>query len=146
MAVAADSSTVTDPADEAGQSAQRLPADLDAGLFTVDASPQQCALYRVGIHNVLGTPDEGLKYADSINPARLPTAERRARFYTDTARMWHQLGNPRATYAALRGIEHQAPEEACWPAIRAFITDLVDGPVVLPGLKEYAVRTGAVSA
>jgi len=145
-AATGDRTTALNLADEADQSAQRLPADLDAGLFTVDASPQQCALYRIGIHNVLGTPDEGLKYADSINPARLPTAERRARFYTDTARMWHQLGNPCATYAALRGIEHQAPEEARRPAIRALTTDLVYGPVALPGLKEYAVRTGAVSA
>ncbi|MFE1989730.1 hypothetical protein [Streptomyces mirabilis] len=60
--------------------------------------------------------------------------------------MWHQLNNPRATYAALRGIEHQAPEEACRPAVRALTADLVYGSVALPGLKEYAVRTGAVSA
>ncbi|MFE2970138.1 helix-turn-helix domain-containing protein [Streptomyces sp. NPDC059340] len=145
-AVTGNRTTALNLADEANQSAQRLPAGPDAGLFTVDASPQQCALYRIGIHNALGTPDEGIRYADSINPARLPTAERRARFYTDTARMWHQLNNPRATYAALRGIEHQAPEEARRPAVRALTADLVYGSAALPGLKEYAVRTGAVSA
>ncbi|MHA5053418.1 hypothetical protein [Streptomyces sp. SD15] len=88
-----DQTTALNLADEADQSAQRLPA-----------GPQQCALYRIGIRNALGTPAEGISYADSITPAQLPTAERRVRFCTDAVRMWHQLDNPRATYAALRGI------------------------------------------
>ncbi|WP_078943206.1 helix-turn-helix domain-containing protein [Streptomyces aureus] len=141
-AVTGDRTTALALADEAEQSTSRLPADAGNGLFTVDATPQQCALYRIGIHNALGTPDEGIAYARSLAPARLPTPERRARYYTDTARMWHQLGDPRRTFTALRGIEHNAPEEARRPAVRTLTAELTYSSVSLPGLKEYAERTG----
>ncbi|WP_319680097.1 helix-turn-helix transcriptional regulator [Streptomyces sp. AK02-01A] len=131
-------------ADEAERAAARLPADPVGGLFTVEATAQQCALYRVSVFNALGTPDEGVEYARRLEPAKFPTAERRARCFTDTARMWHQLGDHRRTYAALRSIERQAPEEARRPSVRALTTDLVYAPVSLPGLKEFAIRTGAV--
>ncbi|MFD5626999.1 hypothetical protein [Streptomyces sp. NPDC127072] len=117
---------------------------MDTGLFTVSVGPEQRALYRIGIHNALGTPDEGIAYARTISPAQLPTAERRARFYTDTARMWHRLDDPRRTYTALRGIEQQAPEEARRPSARALTASLVYSSARLPGLKEYAIRTGAL--
>ncbi|MFE4664924.1 hypothetical protein ACFRI7_20175 [Streptomyces sp. NPDC056716] len=39
------------------------------------------------------TPDEGITYARRIDPARLPTAGRTARFLTDSGRMWHRIGN-----------------------------------------------------
>lgn len=143
-AVAGDRGSALDLADEADETAGRLPSMSDTSLFTVSASPEQRALYRVGIHNALSTPDEGIAYARSIRPAQLPTAERRARFYTDTARMWHRLDDPRRTYAALRGVEQQAPEEARRPSVRALTASLVYSSVRIPGLKEYAVRTGAV--
>jgi transcriptional regulator with XRE-family HTH domain len=142
-AVTGDRTTALTLADEAEQSTRRLPADSGAGLFTVDATPHQCALYRIGIHNALGTPDEGIAYARALDPAQLPTPERRARYYTDTARMWHQLGDPRRTFSALRGIEHNAPEEARRPAVRTLTAELTYSSVSLPGLKEYAERTGA---
>jgi len=112
-------------------------------LFTVDATTAQADLYRIGIFNALGTPDEGVRYAARIDPARLPTAERRARLGTDTARMWHQLGDHRKTFASLRMVEQAAPEEARRPALRAMTADLLYGPVSLPGMREFARRTGA---
>ena len=123
---------------------RRVPAAGAGVLFTVDATTAQTDLYRVGIFNALGTPDEGVRHAKRIDPVRLPTAERRARLGTDTARMWHQLGDPRQTFAALRMVEQAAPEEARRPALRAMTADLLYGPVALPGVREFARRTGAV--
>ncbi|WP_371493588.1 hypothetical protein OG871_38485 [Kitasatospora sp. NBC_00374] len=109
----------------------------------MDATPAQADLYWIGVHNALGTPDEAVRYASRIAPAALPTAERRARLGTDTARMWQQLGDHRQTFAALRLVEQAAPEEAQRPALRAMTAGLLYGPVALPGLREFAQRTGA---
>jgi transcriptional regulator with XRE-family HTH domain len=131
---------------EAEQAVARVPRQTSTELFTVDATPAQAALYWIGVHNALGTPDEAVKHARSVNPAVLPTAERRARLGTDTARMWQQLGDPKRTFAALRLVEQAAPEEVRRPALRAMTAGLLYGPVQLPGLREFAQRTGALAA
>lgn len=128
---------------EAEQAVARVPAVPGEELFTVDATPTQADLYWIGVHNALGTPDEAVKYAARVDPRKLPTAERRARLGTDAARMWHQLGDPRRTFAALRMVEHAAPEEVRRPALRAMTGSLLYGPVALPGLRDFAQRTGA---
>ncbi|MBB4891567.1 DNA-binding XRE family transcriptional regulator [Streptomyces olivoverticillatus] len=133
-----------DLAGEAAEAGGRLAYGSEADHFTLQATPEQCAAFHISIFNALGTPDDGVGYARRIDPAVFPTAERRARFWTDTARMWHQIGRPQQTYAALRAIEQQAPEEARRPSVRALTADLVYAPVSLPGLREYAVRTGAI--
>ncbi|MFJ3791214.1 helix-turn-helix domain-containing protein [Kitasatospora sp. NPDC090091] len=111
-------------------------------LFTVDATSAQVDLYWIGVHTALGTPDEGVPYAARIAPGKLPTAERRARFGTDCARMWHHLGDHRRTLAALRFTEQVAPEEVRRPALRALTADLLYAPVTVPGVRELAARTG----
>ncbi|KAB7844932.1 helix-turn-helix domain-containing protein [Streptomyces mobaraensis] len=112
--------------------------------LTLQDTPEQCDGMRISIFNALGRPDDGIAPMQRINPAAFPTAERRARYYTDTARMWHQLGNHQRTYAALRSIEREAPEEARRPSVRALTADLVYTSVRLPGVREFAARTGAV--
>ncbi|MFI9327557.1 helix-turn-helix domain-containing protein [Kitasatospora sp. NPDC052868] len=111
-------------------------------LFTVDATTAQLDLYWIGVHTALGTPDEGVPYAARIVPGQLPTAERRARFGTDCARMWHHLGDHRRTFTALRFTEQVAPEEVRRPALRALTADLLYAPVTVPGVRELAARTG----
>ncbi|MER5783079.1 helix-turn-helix transcriptional regulator [Streptomyces mobaraensis] len=114
--------------------------------LTLRATPEQCDGMRISIFNALGEPDDGVAPMQRINPGKFPTAERRARFFTDAARMWHQLGNHQRTYAALRSIEREAPEEARRPSVRALTADLVYAPVRLPGIREFAGRTGAIPA
>ncbi|MFD9124663.1 helix-turn-helix domain-containing protein [Kitasatospora sp. NPDC059571] len=128
----------------ADEAIRQLPAGTPAApLFTVDATPAQRDLYWIGVHNALGTPDEGVPYTARLTAAAMPTAERRARLGTDTARMWHRLGNPRRTFAALCLVEQAAPEEARRPALRALTADLLYSPAPLPGVREFARRTGA---
>ncbi|MFF7638257.1 multiprotein-bridging factor 1 family protein [Kitasatospora sp. NPDC008050] len=144
---AATSSQRADALDLMGgaeESVRALSAGPGGPLYTVDASSAQADLYWVGIHNALGTPDEGVGYAQRLTAVRWPTVERTARAGTDVARMWQQLGDPRRTFAALRQVEQAAPEEVRRPALRAMTSSLLYGPTALPGLREFAQRTGAI--
>ncbi|MFI6056096.1 helix-turn-helix domain-containing protein [Streptomyces violascens] len=142
-------STALDLLQEAEESADRILATQNgqpAGLFTISASPAEVAMYRISSLTVLGTPDDAVTYVRRVDPTQLANTERVARYLTDTARMWHQLGDNRSTFSALRAIEHTAPEEVQRPAIRTLTADLLYAPGSLPGLREFAVRTGAVAA
>ncbi|WKK24242.1 helix-turn-helix transcriptional regulator [Streptomyces olivoreticuli] len=141
-----DRTQALDAIGEAEEISRRLAAGTapNPGQFTIKATPAQCTAFRISVFNALGQPDEGVPHARHVNPAAFPTPERRARYFTDAARMWHQLGDHQRTYAALRAIEQQAPEEARRPSVRALTADLVYAPVNLPGLREYAARTGAI--
>lgn len=129
--------------DEAEEDAKRRP-EAPNGLFTVEATHAQVDVYRIGVLNALGTPDEGVKIATDLNVDLMPTAERRARAWTDTARMWHALGDSQQTFASLRRVEQEAPQEVRRPALRALTSDLLYGPARVQGLREFAVRTGAL--
>ncbi|MES9587708.1 MULTISPECIES: helix-turn-helix domain-containing protein [unclassified Streptomyces] len=143
-ATGGDRSTALALLDEAEGDVERLP-DVP-GLFTVEATRAQVDVYRIGALNALGTPDEGVKVAAGLNIASMPTPERRARAWTDIARMNHALGDGPQTFAALRRVEQEAPQEARRPALRALTSDLLYGPARVPGLREFAVRTGVVAA
>ncbi|MEU8762760.1 helix-turn-helix transcriptional regulator [Streptomyces sp. NPDC048659] len=129
--------------DEAEADVERRPGSPD-GLFTVEATRAQVDVYRIGALNALGTPDEAVKVAAGLNIDSMPTPERRARAWTDTARMWHALGNSEQTFTALRHVEQEAPQEARRPALRALTSDLLYGPGRPQGLREFAARTGAL--
>ncbi|MFE3739881.1 helix-turn-helix domain-containing protein [Streptomyces sp. NPDC059134] len=129
--------------DEAQEDVERLPEVPE--LFTVDATRAQVDVYRIGALTALGTPDEGVKVVAGLNIAHLPTAERRARAWTDAARMWHTLGDGPRTFAALRRVEAEASQEVRRPALRALTSDLLYGPTRVRGLREFAVRTGALA-
>ncbi|MFD4243605.1 XRE family transcriptional regulator [Streptomyces sp. NPDC058525] len=131
--------------DEADETVERRP-QAPGGLFTVEATKAQAAVYRIGVHNTLGTPDEGVEIARGLDIGLMPSPERRARAWTDTARMWHALGNGQQAFAALRRVEEEAAQEVCRPAVRALTSSLIYGPARVQGLREFAVRTGAVPA
>ncbi|MEV6974218.1 XRE family transcriptional regulator, partial [Kitasatospora sp. NPDC093806] len=132
--------------EEAETTAGRVPAGHVGDLFTVEATAEQCALYRIGLATTLGNPDAGVQHALELDPVRLPTGERRARYFTDTARMWDALGEDRRTFDALLAMERVAPEEVRRPSVRAVTARLVHSPTRLPGLRPFAARTGALGS
>ncbi|MFI9311015.1 helix-turn-helix domain-containing protein [Streptomyces triculaminicus] len=109
---------------------------------TIRATREQCEGFRLSIFHRLGTPDDAVPVIRRINSNAFPTAERRARYRTDEARIWHQLGDAPRTFAALRAVEHEASEEARRPSVRSLTADLLYSSASLPGLKEFATRTG----
>ncbi|MFD6469639.1 XRE family transcriptional regulator [Streptomyces goshikiensis] len=145
-AAGGDRSTALCLLDEADETLDQHPQAAPGGLFTVDATKTQAAVYRIGVHNTLGTPDEGVGIARGLDVSLMPTAERRARAWTDTARMWHALGNGPQAFAALRRVEQEAAQEVRRPALRALTSSLLSSPARVPGLREFAARTGAVAA
>ncbi|MFJ2745439.1 helix-turn-helix domain-containing protein [Streptomyces sp. NPDC087440] len=140
-------STALDLLAEAEESAARLPAEgPDVGLFTIAASPAECAMYRISTYQALGTPDDGVPYIARIDPKQLSNVERVARYLTDSARTWRQLGDGQKAFNALRAIEQIAPEEVRRPAVRTLTADLLYMPHRISELRPFAVRTGAVPA
>ncbi|MEU2718497.1 helix-turn-helix transcriptional regulator [Streptomyces sp. NPDC007205] len=138
-----DRSTAMALLEEAEQETERHPAV--PGLFTVEATRTQVDAYRISVLNVLGTPDEAVTVANRLNIDRIPTAERRARAWTDIARMWNALGDGQQTFCALRQVERAAPQEVRRPALRALTAGLLYGPTRIEGVREFAARTGALA-
>ncbi|MCT2590912.1 hypothetical protein LHJ74_13500 [Streptomyces sp. N2-109] len=58
--------------------------------------------------------------------------------------MWHALRDGNQTFAALRRVEQEAPQEVRRPALRALTADLLFAPARVPGVREFAARTGAI--
>ncbi|WP_243274596.1 XRE family transcriptional regulator [Streptomyces albus subsp. chlorinus] len=145
-ATGGDRTAALDLLGAAEEETTRREAAVPSGLFTVDATRTQVDVYRIGVFNALGTPDEGIEVARRITIDSMPTPERRARAWTDTARMWHALRDGKQTFAALRRVEQEAPQEVRRPALRALTADLLYAPARVPGVREFAVRTGALSA
>jgi transcriptional regulator with XRE-family HTH domain len=122
----------------------RAAANPGRALFTVDATAVQVDSYWVSVHNALGTPDEAVPYANRLDAVAWTSPERAARAATDVARMWHRLGDQKRMFAALRQVEAAAPEEVRRPALRALTASALYGPAAVPGLREFARRTGAI--
>ncbi|MFI1189631.1 transcriptional regulator [Streptomyces californicus] len=108
------------------------PRELTAG---------QCDLYGIGIHRHLGDVDTALAHARRLRPDRLPTAERRARAATDTARALLDAGDAAGALAQLRLVEAAAPLEARRPAVRALTAHVAGLRPGLPGLGGFVARS-----
>ncbi|MEU8034636.1 hypothetical protein AB0C13_39850 [Streptomyces sp. NPDC049099] len=50
------------------------------------------------------------------------------------------------TFAALRRVGQEAPQEVRRPALRALTAGLLYGPTRIEGVREFAARTGALVA
>jgi DNA-binding Xre family transcriptional regulator len=128
---------------EASGAAERLGVD---GNYRFRAfGPTGVELYQIGIARVLGDPGTAIETARRINPETMPQAERRARYWTDVARSYHQWGKPEPCYRALLAAERAAPDEVHHrPRIQQIIASLVRHPTAgnLPGLRAFAARAG----
>lgn len=106
-------------------------------------APAQVTLYRVGIAYALGDAGTAIQVARTVRSDQFPTPERRARYFTDVARSWHQWRKPEQTYRALVSAYRQAPEEVRdRPSIRGIVTDLLPHDRRLPGLRAFARQVG----
>jgi hypothetical protein len=107
--------------------------------------PTNVALHQISIAQVLGDNGAAIAHAKVLNPAAIPTAERRGRYWIDVARAWHQGGKPEACYRSLLAAERAAPAEVRYrPPVRRMTADLLrtDRRGSLPGLRAFAARVG----
>lgn len=128
---------------EATDAATRLGADGNHRHTTF--GPTGVGLYVVSIARVLGDSGTAIEAARRINPNAIPTAERRARYWADVARSFHQWGKPEHCYRALLAAEQAAPDEVRYrKPIQHIMVSLLRDPIAhrLPGLRAFATRTG----
>ncbi|WP_219471904.1 helix-turn-helix domain-containing protein [Nonomuraea rhizosphaerae] len=127
---------------EAEQAAARLPDTSQRGRLPTSAN---VAVYRIGIHTALGDAGAALDHARTVDHRRLPTPERRARYWIDTARAWEAYGRSDQAVHALRAAERAAPEEISRPSVAAFVSGMLYGSGSTPAsLRALAVRNGIV--
>ena len=95
------------------------------GAFT----PATVGLHRISAENHAGDPGAAIAAAARVPPASLPTTERRARYWTDTARAYAQWGRREDSIQALLAAEHEAPQDVhVRPATRDLIrSQLITG-------------------
>nr|WP_305778278.1 helix-turn-helix transcriptional regulator [Kitasatospora sp. MMS16-BH015] len=115
-------------------------AGAGSGRF---GGPGAAVLHQLAVHYELGDAGLALDLARGIDPATLPTAEIRARFFTDVARCFERCGRPAQSLQALLAAERAAPQEVRRSSVRALAPALLRHDPDLPGLREYAARTGA---
>ncbi|WP_291408699.1 helix-turn-helix domain-containing protein [Actinophytocola sp.] len=107
--------------------------------------PTGVRLYQITIARVLGDPGTAIDVARQVNPATIPVAERRARYWSDVARSFDQWNKPAHTYRALLAAERAAPDEVRHrKPVQQITTNLLTHPKArtLPGLHKFARRVG----
>jgi transcriptional regulator with XRE-family HTH domain len=127
---------------EAEDAARRAGRTTGEGLTTLDV-----AGYKISVARVLGDYGTAVEYARLLDPARISTPERRARYWEDTALALHGRGRMTAAYEALLTAERDTPQEVRYrPWAQQLTRDLMTGDTrgALPGLREFAERVGVV--
>lgn len=90
-----------------------------------------------------GRPDTALRIADQVNPAALPTPERRARYWSDVAAAAVALGKADRAVPALLAAEQAAPQEVrARPAVRALTRSILLSHRSDQRVRELAIRMG----
>lgn len=144
-AVDGDRATARTLIGEAVDAAARLGTDGNH-RFTA-FGPTGVELYRISIARVLGDYGTAIEAAQRINPAGIPLVERRARYWCDVARSYHEWNRPNQCYRALLAAEHASPDEVRYrKPIQHITTSLLRHPTAhsLPGLRAFAARNGAL--
>ncbi|MFI6030849.1 helix-turn-helix domain-containing protein [Amycolatopsis magusensis] len=128
---------------EAVDAATRLGADGNHRY--THFGPTGVSLYQLSTARVLGDAGTAIEHARRINPASIPFAERRARYWVDVARAFDQWGKPEHCYRALLAAEKVSADEVRYrKPTAAMTTTLLQHPQAhqLPGLRDFARRTG----
>jgi len=106
-------------------------------------TPATVGLHRISAENHAGDPGAAIAAAAEVAPASLPTTERRARYWTDTARAHAQRGRREDCIQALLAAEYEAPQDVrARPAIRDLIRGLLITGRIGPELRGLAQRSG----
>ncbi len=131
---------------EAVDAARRLGAD--ANHRHTAFGPTNVGLYQISIARVLGDFGTAIETARHIDPRAIPVAERRARFWSDIARSFHQWDKPEQCYRSLLAAEKASPDETRYrKPVQHITTSLLRHPTAknMPGLHDFARRNGTLA-
>jgi len=141
-AVAEDRPTAEGLLAEALTAAERAP-QVAAGF-----GPLGVASYRISVARRLGDFGRAVEAAALVDPASIPTADARARYWEDVALAFWGRGRPESAYRALLSAEAAAPQEV---RFRPWAQDLTlsllrtDVRGAMPGLRNFADRVGVAA-
>ncbi|MGW1340342.1 helix-turn-helix domain-containing protein [Kribbella sp. NPDC002412] len=110
-------------------------------------NPLELAVYKISVSRVLGDFGIAIDYARLVDPTRIASPERRARYWEDTALALLGRGRPEAAFQALVAADRDTPQEVRFrPWAQQLTRDLLSGSRhnSVPGLREFAARTGVV--
>ncbi|MFB6947223.1 MULTISPECIES: XRE family transcriptional regulator [unclassified Streptomyces] len=125
---------------EAEATAKRLGQD-QSPAGTAFFGPSQVLLHQISISHLLGDAGTAIDHARRIDTTRLPTAERRARYWIDVARSFDQWNKPERCYRALLA----AAQEVRRHTARTMTAGLLRHHRTLPGVRSFAHRVGALT-
>jgi transcriptional regulator with XRE-family HTH domain len=124
---------------EAAATARHIPA----GAAHFDSAG--VTLYSIGVHYAAGDAAAAVAATRQIRAEQLPTPERRARYWCDVARAWHQFDRPQEAYEALLAAFREVPDEVRdRSSMRGLVTSLLVHDRKLRGLREFAASIGAL--
>ena len=105
----------------------------------------EIAVYRISVARTLGDYGAAVDFARKVDPRAITDAERRARYWQDTALALQGRGRSASAFDALLAAEHDVPEEVRYrPWAQQLTRDLVSAPTShrLSGIREFAARVG----
>jgi hypothetical protein len=108
-------------------------------------TPLDLAVYKISLARVLGDYGSAVEYARLVDPARISSPERRARYWQDTALALHGRGRTSAAFQALLLAERDSSQEVRYrPWAQQLTHDLMTSDIrhALPGLGDFARRVG----
>ncbi|MFI1014718.1 helix-turn-helix domain-containing protein [Streptomyces sp. NPDC020965] len=138
-----DRQTARELITEAETTADRLGHDELGG--TAFFGPSQVLLHQISISHLLGDSGQAIEHARRVDVGHLPTPERQARYWIDVARSFDQWGKPDRCYRALLAAEQAAPQEVRRGSVRTMAAGLIRHDRVLPGVRAFANRAGALT-
>jgi hypothetical protein len=148
LAVAAYTAAMRDDRETAwtllgeAEDAARRADTTDAEPF----NPLDLAVYKISVARVLGDYGAAVDYARLVDPIRIPSPERRTRYWEDTALALYSRGRPAAAFQALLAAEHDTPQEVRYrPWAQHLTQNLMSANThgALPGIHDFAQRIGA---
>jgi transcriptional regulator with XRE-family HTH domain len=147
LAVASYTAAIRDDRD----TAWTLLAEAEQPAYAAGTSARfnatEIAVYRIGVAHKLGDYGAAVDYARKVDPRSITDAERRARYWEDTALAMHGRGRPAAAFDTLLAAERDVPEEVRYrPWSQQLTRDLLSAPASysLSGVREFAARIGVV--
>ncbi|GGK15303.1 hypothetical protein GCM10010124_04930 [Pilimelia terevasa] len=138
-AIRDDRDTAWSLLDEAEHAHHRAGSHPSATLATIDLY-----VYRISVARKLGDYGAAVDYARQVDPSKIKTIERRARYWEDTALALHGRGRPGPAFQALTAAERNAPQEVRYrPWATSLTAELLRQPRhTVPGIEQFAQRVG----
>ena len=146
LAAAAYTAAIRDDRDTAWTLLTEAERPARAAGTSARFNATELAVYRIGVARKLGDYGAAVDYARRIDPRSIIDAERRARYWEDTALALQGRGRHADAFDTLRAAERDVPEEVRYrPWSQQLTRDLLSAPAgySLSGVRDFATRIGA---